>query len=87
MSIRVTSGSSDAPWREASLRQRYEQEKSRYTQQEQRLASHILVRVEQGANAAAQKAAEQKAAQLAAQPQAAGADFPPLAGDTSGSTG
>jgi len=72
---------------EASLRQRYEQEKSRYTQQEQRLASHILVRVEEGANAAAQKAAEQKAAQLAAQAQAAGADFAALARSSSDDTG
>lgn len=64
---------------DATLRQRYEKESSRFVEQEQRLASHILVRVEPDANAAAQKAAEQKAAQLAAQAKMAGADFAALA--------
>ena len=47
---------------EAALRQRYEQEKARFVEPEQRLASHILIQVEPGADAAAQKAAEEKAA-------------------------
>ena len=68
-----------APADEATLRKRYEQEKSRFVAQEQRLASHILVRVADGADAAAQKAAEQKATQLVAQAKAAGADFAALA--------
>ena len=68
-----------APADEATLRQRYEQEKTRFVEPEQRLASHILIRVEEGADAAAQKAAEQKAAQLSTQAKAAGADFAALA--------
>lgn len=76
-----------APADEATLRQRYEQEKNRYTEAEQRLASHILVRVPEGADAAAQKAAEQKATQLAAQAKAPGADFAALARANSDDTG
>ncbi len=64
---------------ESALRRRYEQEKTRYSQAEQRLASHILVAVTPDADAAAQKAAEQKATQLAAQAKAPGADFAALA--------
>lgn len=76
-----------APADEATLRQRYEKEKARFIAQEERLASHILVRVEEGADAAAQKAAEQKAAQLAAQAKAPGADFAALATASSDDTG
>lgn len=76
-----------SPPDEASLRQRYEKEKGRFVEQEQRLASHILVRVEEGANAAAQKAAQQKAAQLAAQAKAPGADFAALARASSDDVG
>lgn len=72
---------------EAALRQRYEQEKNRFVEAEQRLASHILVRVEEGADAAAQKAAEQKAANLATQAKAPGADFAALARANSDDTG
>jgi len=64
---------------EATLRQRYEQEKSRFAGQEERLASHILVAVDAKADAATQKAAEQKAARIAAQARAPGADFATLA--------
>jgi peptidyl-prolyl cis-trans isomerase D len=46
---------------------------------EQRLASHILISVPAGADAAAQKAAEQKAVALAAQAKQPGADFAALA--------
>lgn len=76
-----------APADEATLRQRYEQEKNRFVEPEQRLASHILVRVEEGADAAKQKAAEQKAANLAAQAKAAGADFAAIARANSDDTG
>lgn len=72
---------------EATLRQRYEKESSRFVQQEQRLASHILVRVDPGADAVAQKAAERKAAQLAAQAKTAGADFAALARASSDDAG
>src|SRR3546814_20290801 len=36
---------------EAALRQRYEQEKARFVAPEQRLASHIMIQVEPGADA------------------------------------
>ena len=58
---------------EASLQRRYEQEKARFVEPEQRRVSHILVPVEAGADAAAQKAAEDKARQIAQQARAAGA--------------
>ena len=72
---------------EAALRQRYEKESSRFVEQEQRLASHILVRVEKGASDAALKVAQQKAQQLATQSKAAGADFAALARASSDDTG
>ena len=72
---------------EATLRQRYEREKARFAAAEQRLASHILVKVEEGASATAQKAAEQKAARLAEQAKAPGADFAALARANSDDTG
>ena len=64
---------------EATLRQRYEQEKSRFAGQEERLASHILVGVPKDADAATRKAAEEKARRIAAQARAPGADFAALA--------
>jgi peptidyl-prolyl cis-trans isomerase D len=64
---------------EGALQKRYEEEKKTFTEQEQRLASHILIAVDEKADAAAQKAAEAKARQLAAQAKAPGADFAALA--------
>jgi len=64
---------------EAALRARYEQEGKQFTEQEQRLASHILIQVDEKADAAAQKAAEAKARQIHAQAKAPGADFAALA--------
>ena len=72
---------------EAALRRRYQQEQARFVAPEQRLASHILIRVEEGASAAAQKTAEQKAAQVAAQAKLPGADFAALARTHSDDTG
>ena len=72
---------------EATLRQRYEQEKSKFAAAEERLASHILVQVPADADAAAQKAAEAKATKLAAEARAAGGDFPALARANSDDTG
>ncbi len=72
-------GAVAAPADEAVLRKRYEQEKSRFMSAEQRLASHILITVPAGADAATQKAAEQKVAALAAQAKQPGADFAALA--------
>lgn len=71
---------------DASLRQRYEQEKSRYVDPEQRLASHILVAVDAGADEATVAAARQKAADLAGQARD-GADFAALAREHSDDTG
>lgn len=78
--VEVTAaGIAAAPVDEAALRKRYEQEKSRFMSNEQRLASHILIAVPADADAATQKAAEQKAAALAAQAKQPGADFAALA--------
>jgi len=68
-----------APADEATLRSRFEEERARFAEPEQRLASHILVRVAPGADEATRKAAEEKARRLAAEAQAPGADFAALA--------
>lgn len=65
------------PADEATLRKRYEDEKARFVEPDQRLASHILISA--GSDAAAQKAAEAKAAKLAADARQPGADFAALA--------
>ncbi len=62
-----------------ALESQYEQDKSRFIEPEQRLTSHILVKVDAGADIAAQKAAEAKAQALLKQAKAAGADFAALA--------
>jgi peptidyl-prolyl cis-trans isomerase D len=75
---------------EAALRARYEQEKARFVEPEQRMASHILVRVDKGADAKAQKTAEDKAIRIAAEAKQPGADFAALAradSDDEGSKG
>lgn len=64
---------------EQTLRDRYEEQKARYVEAEQRQASHILVKVAPDADADAVKAAQAKAADLAAQARAEGADFAALA--------
>ena len=76
-----------APADDATLRQRYEQEKARFVEPEQRLTSHILVKVDANASPAAQKAAQQKAAALAQQARQPGADFAALARANSDDTG
>ena len=63
---------------EKALRTRYDQEKARFVEPEQRLTSHILIKVDAKADAAAQKAAEAKARDLLKQLRA-GADFATLA--------
>ncbi|MDH5823772.1 peptidyl-prolyl cis-trans isomerase [Luteimonas sp. RD2P54] len=70
---------------EAALRERYEQERSRFAQSEQRLASHILIEVPADADAAAQQQAEEQAEALAA--QARSGDFAALAREHSDDTG
>src|SRR5690606_35156171 len=72
---------------EAALRRRYEQEKARFVDPEQRLASHILVQVAPGADDAAQKAAREKAAKIAAEAREPGADFAELARENSDDAG
>ncbi|TLY47501.1 MAG: peptidylprolyl isomerase [Gammaproteobacteria bacterium] len=67
---------------EAALKQRYEEGKARFTAPEQRLASHILVKVEKNANADAQKSALEKAKAVAAEAKA-GKDFAALAKEKS----
>ena len=64
---------------ETTLRQRYDEQKKRYIQSEQRLASHILIKLPANATAAQDKAAQAKAAALAVQARAPGADFAALA--------
>lgn len=64
---------------EQALRERYEQEKARFVEPDQRLTSHILVKLDAAADAAAQKAAQAKAEKLLAQARAPGADFAALA--------
>jgi peptidyl-prolyl cis-trans isomerase D len=76
-----------APADEAVLRQRYKQEQARFTEPEQRLASHILVKVGKDASPAEQAAAKAKAEGIAAQARAPGADFAALARADSDDTG
>ncbi len=71
---------------EAALKQRYDEQKARFTTQEQRLASHILVKVEKNANPDAQKAALEKAKAIAAEAKS-GKDFAALAKEKSDDLG
>lgn len=72
---------------ETALRERFAENQSRFAEQEQRLASHILVEVAEDADAAAQEVAKQEAAQLAEQARATGADFASLAKASSDDSG
>lgn len=63
---------------EAMLRERFERERVRFTGQDQRLTSHILVEVSEKAAAAAVEAARAEAARLSVQARAGG-DFAALA--------
>lgn len=71
---------------EDSLRRRYEEQKQRYVEPEQRRAAHILVRVPDGADPAAVAAAEARAAELAGRVRA-GEDFAALAAEHSDDMG
>ncbi|MBJ6979608.1 SurA N-terminal domain-containing protein [Luteimonas sp. MC1895] len=75
------------PADEATLRTRYEQEKARFVEPEQRLVSHILVRVPEGADAAARDAAKARADAIATKARAEGADFAAIAGQESDDEG
>lgn len=72
---------------EETLRQRYEEQKTRYMEAEQRLASHILVAVDANADADAQKAAQSRAQDVSAKAREAGADFAALAKEFSDDPG
>ncbi len=63
---------------DATLKKLYEDQKSRFVSPEQRLASHILVKVDKNANADAQKAALAKAEGIAKEAKS-GKDFAALA--------
>ncbi|MGV8941271.1 MAG: SurA N-terminal domain-containing protein [Lysobacter sp.] len=75
------------PADDETLRQRYEQEHQKSAEQEQRLASHILVAVDENADAESRQAAEAKALDLAAKARVEGADFSALAAADSDDTG
>ncbi|MDB6164817.1 MAG: peptidylprolyl isomerase [Xanthomonadaceae bacterium] len=72
---------------DAALRQRYTLEKTHFIEPEQRLAAHILIKVDASASPAAQKAAQAKAEALAQQARQPGADFAALARANSDDTG
>src|SRR5699024_8227614 len=72
---------------ELTLRERYEQNKHRYIEPEQRLASHILIQTDANADAAAQQEAQARAAELVQQARAEGADFAELARTSSDDPG
>lgn len=63
---------------DATLKQRYEDQKAKYLSNEQRQVSHILVKVDKNADAAAQKAALEKAQGIAKEAKS-GKDFAALA--------
>lgn len=77
----------DATIDDESLKKRYEDEKQRFVLPEQRLASHILVKVPANATPAQQKAALEKAQKLDAEAKAPGADFAKLAEQNSDDLG
>ncbi len=76
----------DAP-DEATLRETYEAQKSRFYTEPQRSASHILVAVPADADEAAVTAAREKAQALVAKAREAGADFAAIARESSDDVG
>lgn len=72
---------------EETLRKRYEEQKMRFTEVEQRLASHILIRLPADAPAEQQKEAQARARALAEQARSEGADFAALARENSEDAG
>lgn len=72
---------------EATLRARYESVKTRFGSAEQRMASHILVKLDEKATAAQVAAARKKAQSLADQARLPGADFAALAAANSDDVG
>src|SRR5690348_1086489 len=77
----------DAATDEASLKERYEKEKSRFTLPEQREAAHILIKAPPNATPAQQKAALAQAEKIDKLAKAPGADFAKLAQEYSDDLG
>ncbi|HEX7130099.1 MAG TPA: SurA N-terminal domain-containing protein [Rhodanobacteraceae bacterium] len=77
----------DSATDEASLKARYEKEKSRFTLPEEREAAHILVKVPPNATPAQQKAALAQAEKIDKLAKAPGADFGKLAAQYSDDLG
>lgn len=71
---------------DATLKQRYEEQKAKFLSAEQRQVSHILVKVDKNADAAAQKAALERAQGIAKEAKA-GKDFGALAKENSDDLG
>src|SRR4029078_9695979 len=82
----ATKMATDVKADDATLKQQYEEQKSHYVTPEQRLASHVLVKVDKNADAAAQKAALEKAQKIAADARS-GKDFAALAKSESDDAG
>jgi len=72
---------------EASLRQRYEEQSFRFLEPEQRLLSHILIAVDPGADADAQRQARERIEAVAERLNQDGADFAAIARETSEDVG
>lgn len=72
---------------EATLLQRYEDQKSRYTTAAKRVVSHLLVSVAADADAATQAAARERIDRLAALAKAPGADFAAIVRENSDDAG
>lgn len=72
---------------EDDLRRRYEDERARFSTDEQRTIAHILVEVPAGADDEAVEAARIEAAEIASLARAEGADFAALAAERSDDTG
>ncbi len=68
---------------ESTLRERYEENRNRYVEPEERLASHILIQTPGNADAAAVQAAQAKAQAIVEKARADGADFAALARESS----
>lgn len=72
---------------EATLRDRYEQQRARYVTEPQYLASHILIAVPENADAAAESAARDRAADIVNKARVEGEDFAQLAMENSDDLG
>jgi peptidyl-prolyl cis-trans isomerase D len=72
---------------ESELRRRYEEQRIRFVEEEQRLVSHILIQVAADADADTQREALQRAQALAERAREEGADFAEIARESSEDVG